>query len=414
MSTINNFWIFARTYASPLELLKRFGELLIGYMFYPLAYLFPRNNKKWVFGTNVGFTDNAKYLYLYTLERNEVRAIWITNKKDVVKMMRSLNLEVYPKWSPKGLWHCLTAGRYIFTSHSNDINFFTVGRAKKIELWHGVGIKGSSSGKEGQKRDDALNSFIYKITAPHNYEKFDLFLSTGPLMNEHFTKMFHLQEGVLFDGSYPRCNFLQRPVSQLKKHVEVYENTEMQQLINKLKTYDKVYLYMPTWRSNLKDSFLEEADFNFDQLNSVMKEKKSLFLLKLHPAVRHHKDYADLESIIFLDSSMDVYSILPFTTTLITDYSSIYYDYLLMKDKEIILFPFDYEQYITNSKSLAFDFDSYTPGVRAYDFDDLLKVITNNTDLTISQREDILKLFWGDDYPQKANNEKLYQTIKQL
>ena len=85
-----------------------------------------------------------------------------------------------------------------------------------------------------------------------------------------------------------------------------------------------------------------------------------------------------------------------------------------MKDKEIILFPFDYEQYITNSKSLAFDFDTYTPGVRAYNFDDLLKVITNNTDLTISQREDILKLFWGDDYPQKANNEKLYQTIKQL
>ena len=138
-------------------------------------------------------------------------------------MMRSLNLEVYHKWSPKGLWHCLTAGMYIFTSHSNDINFFTVGRAKKIELWHGVGIKGSSSGKDGKKRDEAIKSFIYKITAPHNYEKFDLFLSTGPLMNEHFTKMFNLEKGVLFDSSYPRCNFLQQPMSRILDHIRLYE-----------------------------------------------------------------------------------------------------------------------------------------------------------------------------------------------
>lgn len=414
MGTIKNFWIFARTYASPLELLKRFGELLLGYMLYPLAYLFPRNNKKWVFGTNVGFTDNAKYLYLYTLERNEVRTIWITNKKDVVKMMRSLNLEVYPKWSPKGLWHCLTAGRYIFTCHSNDINFFTVGRAKKIELWHGVGIKGDSSGKEGKKRDDAIKSLIYKIMAPHNYEKFDLFLSTGPLMNEHFTKMFNLENGVLFDSSYPRCNFLQQPMSRILDHIRLYEPQEVQQLIDKFKQYDNIYLYMPTWRANLKDSFLEEAGFDIVKLNDIMKQTNSLFLLKLHPAVRHQKDHTNLESILFLDSGMDVYSILPFTTTLITDYSSIYYDYLLMENKHVFLFPFDYEQYITNSKSLAFDFDTYTPGVRAYTFEDLLNIITNNTDLTILQSEDILKLFWGDDYIQKANNEKLYQTIKQL
>lgn len=414
MSTLKNFLVFARTYAGPVELFKRSLETLIGYLIYPIAYLFPRNKKKWVFGTNVGFTDNAKYLYLYTLERNEVRAMWITNKKDVINMMRSLNLEVYHKWSPKGLWHCLTAGMYIFTSHSNDINFFTVGRAKKIELWHGVGIKGNSSGKDGKKRDEAIKSFIYKITAPHNYEKFDLFLSTGPLMNEHFTKMFNLEKGVLFDSSYPRCNFLQQPMSRILDHIRLYETLEVQQLIDKFKQYDNIYLYMPTWRANLKDSFLEEAGFDIVKLNDVMKQTNSLFLLKLHPAVRHQKDYTDLESILFLDSSMDVYSILPFTTTLITDYSSIYYDYLLMEKKHVLLFPFDYEQYITNSKSLAFDFDTYTPGVRAYTFQELIKIIHDDVDLSIVSRNKILKLFWGDNYVEKSSTEILYQHIKRL
>ena len=67
MSTLKNFLVFARTYAGPVELFKRSLETLIGYLIYPIAYLFPRNKKKWVFGTNVGFTDNAKYLYLYTI-----------------------------------------------------------------------------------------------------------------------------------------------------------------------------------------------------------------------------------------------------------------------------------------------------------------------------------------------------------
>jgi CDP-glycerol glycerophosphotransferase (TagB/SpsB family) len=414
MSTLKNFLVFARTYAGPVELFKRALETLIGYLIYPIAYLFPRNKKKWVFGTNVGFTDNAKYLYLYTLERNEVRAMWITNKKDVINMMRSLNLEVYHKWSPKGLWHCLTAGMYIFTSHSNDINFFTVGRAKKIELWHGVGIKGSSSGKDGKKRDEAIKSFIYKITAPHNYEKFDLFLSTGPLMNEHFTKMFNLEKGVLFDSSYPRCNFLQQPMSRILDHIRLYETPEVQQLIDKFKQYDNIYLYMPTWRADMKDSFLEEAKIDFDMLNEAMLQTNSLFLFKLHPAVRHHKDYTNYDSILFLDSHMDVYSILPFTTTLITDYSSIYYDYLLMDKKDIILFPFDYEEYITNSKSLAFDFDKYTPGVRADNFKDLIYIIKNEVKLEVTSRDDILRLFWGDNYLEKSNNESLYSKIKQL
>ena len=67
MSSLKNFITFARTYAGTAELLKRLFETFVGYIIYPIAYLFPRNKNKWLFGTNVGFTDNAKYLYLYTL-----------------------------------------------------------------------------------------------------------------------------------------------------------------------------------------------------------------------------------------------------------------------------------------------------------------------------------------------------------
>ena len=414
MNSLKSFITFARTYAGTAELLKRLLETFVGYIIYPIAYLFPRNKNKWLFGTNVGFTDNAKYLYLYTIEQKEVRAIWITNKPEVLQLMRSLNLEVYSKWSIRGIWHCLTAGIYIFTSHSNDINYFTVGRAKKIELWHGVGIKAGSSGTEGKKREDTLKSFLYKLLVPHTYEQFDLFLSTGPLMNKHFTQMFNLKESIVFDGSYPRCNFLQQSSEYIEHHIQKYENQETQQLIAKLKQHQNIYLYMPTWRTDLKDDFLTVAGFDFEKLNSVMRETNSLFLLKLHPAVRHQGEYNNYDSLLFLPPKMDVYSILPYTSVLITDYSSIYYDYLLMQDKKIVLFPFDYDQYRKTSNSLAFDFDSYTPGVRAYSFESLLQIIQNESDLTIQETDKIIKLFWGDNYKEKANNHLLYSKIRNL
>ena len=85
-----------------------------------------------------------------------------------------------------------------------------------------------------------------------------------------------------------------------------------------------------------------------------------------------------------------------------------------MPKKEVILFPFEYDQYIKTSKSLAFNFDSFTPGVRANTFDELHNIIITNRALAFPQREEIIKLFWGDDYKRKADNSILYNKIKEL
>ncbi|RHK70320.1 hypothetical protein DW051_10455, partial [Bacteroides uniformis] len=71
--------------------------------------------------------------------------------------------------------------------------------------------------------------------------------------------------------------------------------------------------------------------------------------------------------------------------------------YLLL-DKGIVLFPFDYEKYICQCRDLAFDFDDYTPGVRAYSFDSLMEILSDwnyGNSLTTEQNR-IKKIFWGD------------------
>ena len=56
----------------------RLLELVLGYPLLLLSYCMPRQKNKWLFGTNVGFIDNAKYLFIYINEQHkEILPIWI-------------------------------------------------------------------------------------------------------------------------------------------------------------------------------------------------------------------------------------------------------------------------------------------------------------------------------------------------
>lgn len=391
MSKLKNFkqLVFNRSWS---ELFSRAFELTFGYILYAISFLIPRNHKRWVFGTNVGFADNAKYLYIATEKYNDIDSCWISETKQEAKELQKRGIKVHYKYSLIGLYYCLTAKFYIFTYHSRDINFFTSGGAKKINLWHGVGIK-----KGSKSISKSMPSWLSRILLPHMYEHFDLFLSTSPLMTEHFKEMFSMPQDVIYEGMYPRCSFLMMPEDKINQIITATEPLETINLIYKIKTFNKAYVYMPTWRINLKDDFISAAGIDFEQIDRIMKKQNSIFLFKLHPAVKIVHQQHTYTNILFIDKAMDMYSILPYTDMLITDYSSIYYDYLLMPNKQILLYPFDIIDYKKHSDELAFDYEKYTPGKRVYRFDELCSIISDTAaDCNISQRQWVLQQFWGD------------------
>ena len=155
---------------------------------------------------------------------------------------------------------------------------------------------------------------------------------------------------------------------------------------------------MPTFRDDQHD-FIKQAGFNFDKLNKILKEKNSILLLKLHPATRiGNVDFGNFSNLILLDKKIDIYPLLPSTDILITDYSSIYYDYILMRNKDVILFPFDYKEYVENSRDFAFDYLTFSPGIKAWDFDQLYSIIKEEPNLSFQERDKIIETFWGKNF----------------
>lgn len=390
------------------DLIKKNVEIIFGYPLYFISFLFPRNKKKWVIGNHIGFAGNSKYLFIY-VQKEQVgkKCYWIASSRKEAKQIRSLGFTAFYKWSFKGLFHCLTAKTYIFSSHLTDINFWTSARTRSVNMWHGVGIKKIEfelSVGSGKKIYDEKN-IISRIYLPQIFRKPNIFLTTSPLMREHFKRCFRITDKECFQCGYPRNDIFFWNKEKLTDFISKYENVHSQKLVEKLQTYNKSYLYMPTWRETRVD-FITAAGFDFEKLNHILKGKNELFLLKLHPATNLDlNQLKGLTNIVIVDKNVDIYPVLPFTDVLITDYSSIYYDYLLLENHDIILFPFDYNDYILKSRDLAFDFDDYTPGKRVYTFDDLLTLINNGENLEFKERKAITDLFWSN---KSADSSKLF------
>ena len=391
-----------------VQIIFEISQLLWGYPLYLLSFLCPKNKQKWVFGHKTGFADNAKYLYLYALKLKEVKVYWITSDKKLIKWMRNRNLPVYHKYGLKGIYHCLTSHLYIYATSPNAINFFTSGNSKLVNLWHGIGgtkdMRTSHSGLGD-------NNLLSKICMPYTLKKPDFFLTTSPFEKEIFKEVFSINNKQILDGIYPRCDFLRQDLSTIIEHIRLYEDWEISDLLEKWKQYNKVYLYMPTWRADLSSNYLDIALPDMDRLDEVLKKTNALLIIKQHPIVKADKKNERYSNIYFFDNQYDIYPVIPFTDILITDYSTIYSDYILLEKKGVIVYPFDLDNYQKTDYKLLADYKDNTPGTYVYTFSELLGLIESKDECIVTNRSCILSKFWGD-YKNKSIKDLYLQLLK--
>jgi len=111
---------------------------------------------------------------------------------------------------------------------------------------------------------------------------------------------------------------------------------------------------------------------------------------------------------------LDLYQVLPYTDVLITDYSSIYFDYLLL-DKPIIFTPSDIEDYSRNRGLLLEPYDYWTPGPKCYDQDTLQYEISKSiNDCEYYQRERLELKNIFHKYQDGKSTKRVTQFIERL
>lgn len=362
---------------------------------YYVSMLFPRKSNRWLFGSATGFNNNSKYFFLDVVENHpEIEAYWIGDRKNTA-WVRKLGYKAYSRFSLMGLWLCLTSKYYIVDHTQGCINFWTSGGAKIVNLWHGVGWKAclwSNPFHSVYKEKGFWANYVHRLFYPHLYYKPDLLLSSSPYMTEHFfAPMFEISQNRCVEDDYPRVKFMQQPQEYILSHIRKVGAVESENLISTMQRYKRVILYAPTFRDAQYD-FIAESGIDFDDLNELLAENNWLFLVKFHPSTRlMPSQKIDRSNIIMLDKFVDSNYIMPFTDTLISDYSSIVFDFMRL-NRQIVLFPFDKEQYNNGSRVFQMDYDDLVEGIpQTYTYHELKVCLQMNTEYRQSCNEKLWK-----------------------
>lgn len=94
---------------------------------------------------------------------------------------------------------------------------------------------------------------------------------------------------------------------------------------------------------------------------------------------------------------------------LITDYSSVYFDYILLR-KPVVLTPFNLNEYASEDRGFYFDYESEIEGIKAYNWDQVIEILKNKKYYSASEAN-ILKY---NKYTQPPFTENAWNCIKKF
>jgi len=200
---------------------------------------------------------------------------------------------------------------------------------------------------------------------------YDLMVSTSDFWTKHLYKKYFLAKDVENYG-YPRNDVLFRTPDHLDL-IGVDVNKFKLLKMAKEKGH-KIAIYSPTFRDDGSDAF-SSGHLNIEKLNTFLSKHNIILVLKMHPL--NARTYEDLSNIVNYDKDFDVYPVMSLSDMMITDYSSIYIDYLII-DRPIVFFNYDYEKYLEQNRKLQTKFLDTIPGVVTTEQEGLEKAILDH------------------------------------
>ncbi|MCM1204356.1 MAG: CDP-glycerol glycerophosphotransferase family protein, partial [Bacteroidales bacterium] len=196
-------------------------------------------------------------------------------------------------------------------------------------------------------------------------------LATSEFIRPIFGSAFQTKN--VSTAGYPRIDgFAFDCIKNLYTQIEQSTLKRIRKLLDE-DAENKMLYYMPTFR-NSETEFFNRIDL--ERFQQFLRKNHLIFCVKLHPKSKLRERFSDMEkgNIINIDADTDPYVFLPLSHALVTDYSSIYFDYLFT-GKPIIFFAYDLDAYLNDSRDMYFDYEEYTPGIKVNNQKDLERAL---------------------------------------
>lgn len=365
----DNFGYWKGLFLMPVILIGRLIEKV--YIVW-IKLFFPVNDNIVLLKSMPDFSDNSRALAEYMIEHGYLKKYHIgfdVNDKSIADRYRQLPIHFFSSSNDYGLQklkdlRLMYTAKYLLSTHEMFLPIQNK-RADQhlIRLWHGCGYK-----------DRASNDIVKK-------RRFDLALVPGEVFIKTKSYFWNVDEKYILAIGYPRYDWLLKRDAgaiQLSKKIAARNSSKM-------------IIWMPTYRAdkygiindtNKIDKFpIVHTNEEWEMLDSVCFDNHITLFVKLHPYQLEYdipfvkfRNIKHLTSDILDANDIPLYKFVALSDGLISDYSSIAIDYLLV-DKPIAFTLDDYDLY---KESRGFVFENpldYMPGHHLYSFKDLIAFI---------------------------------------
>ncbi len=348
-----------------------------------ISMLMPRSRHICVFGAWLGerFADNSMQLFLEMQKHKNMRAVWITKNEETAKQIEELGYEVYMWGTFKAVWVHLRAKYAVVSNGISDLMHTFLGRAVIINLWHGIPLKKVCYDNKYEKNWDSpvqkFRDFLINIPLGNMY-----YVATSQVFTEIYQSAFRVRKEQVLCLGQPRSDIF----FQKKKPAPYFPGKN-------------IILYCPTHRKEGNQKIEITKLFDLERLEIFLEENGYYFIIKKHFYHRNEKEelssYPHIIDITGMD--MDIQRLVMETKAMVTDYSSIYIDYLLL-GMPLLFYCYDYEEYLAEDREMYFPYEEVTPGIKARDFNGLLKELElfaiNGQRYAKEERERVKNLFY--------------------
>ena len=326
------------------------------------------NSKNIFIESQQGRTINGNMFYiLKELSENKIYNgynIYVAIKPKAIKTANKIleknnifNVKIV-EYLSKEYYKLLAISKYLITDTSFLPFFIKKDGQVILNTWHGTPLKclGRSNKTDYYNIGNVQKNFLIS----------DYLLYPNEYTRNHMIEDYMLEnicDAKIILGGYPRNT--------------IFLNKEANSLVREeLNLKDKeVFVYMPTWREGKTPEEIEKnkerLNNNLIQIDKSLKENQILYV-NLHPLDKESVDFKVFNKIKQFPKEYETYQFLNIADCLITDYSSVFFDFAITKRK-IVLFCYDEDEYL-KSRGLYFDFDKL-PFTKINNVKDLIKTI---------------------------------------
>lgn len=237
-----------------------------------------------------------------------------------------------------------------------------------IQTWHGTPLKKLALDMDSVSMAEDKDIAAYKEKFYKNAMTWDYLIAQNDFSARIFRSAFGFEKNMLTIG-YPRNDVLigknnENYIAFLKKELSLPKDK-------------KIILYAPTWRDN---EFYSSGKYKFNPHMDfdLLKEKLSdeyCMIVKYHYLVKDLIDWSPYKGFIYdFDLNYDISLLYLAADLLITDYSSVMFDYSILK-RPMLFYCYDYDNYKDNLRGFYFDFEKEAPGPISYKTQELIEDI---------------------------------------